>query len=123
MKELLLVCKSISSNHPFVCLSIHLPIYTSIHLYTNPSIHRYTNPSINLSVYTPIHLYSNPLIHLFISLSLSLTHTHTHTHTHNGTPALFACALSVPHSFSQPVSMRDYYISMLTIETDRLTDR
>jgi hypothetical protein len=76
LKILLLVCKSISSNNPFIYLSIHLsPIHSSI----------------------------------FSSLSLSLTHTHTHTHI--GMPALSACTLSVPHSVSQSVSMRDYYIN------------
>jgi hypothetical protein len=75
-----MVCKSISSNHPFIypsiCLYIYLTILLSIcpftYLYINPSIHLsiytpinlYTYPSIHLSIYRPINLYTNPYIHL-----------------------------------------------------------
>ncbi len=114
----------------YIYLSIHLPFYTSIHLYTIAlihlsictPIHLYTNPSIRKSVYTQIYLYTNPTIHQsidpFIQISLSL-------------PLLHCCPLSFPSqfslshtllahtlcvrskrsSFSQSVSMRDYYIN------------
>ncbi len=68
LKNLLLVCKSISSNHPCIYLSIHLSDYTSI----------------NLPIYTPIHLYINLTIHqsidpfFHLSLSLSLLHCRLH---------------------------------------------
>jgi hypothetical protein len=132
-----LVCKSISSSHPFICPSIHLPIYTPIHLYTNPLIHLSIYTAVHKSIYKPICLYTNPsilqsidpFIHLSLSLSLSslsllslslssLSHTHVQWHTRT------FCLRSKRSSFSQSVSMRNYHIDndsigfMVTVSCD-----
>ncbi len=140
----LLVCKSISSNHPFIyptihlfAISIHLSIYPFTYLYINsftylyinppihhsinPVIHLYTNPSIHQSIYTPIHIYTNPLIHLFISLSLSLSLLYCHPLSF---PSQFYlthwhartfCMRSKRSSFSQSVSQSACVLIILFI--------
>jgi hypothetical protein len=83
----LLVCKSISSNHPFIYPTIHLFVYPSIHLPIYISIHIYTIPLIHLYTYPSIHQSIEPFIHLSLSLSLSLS-------------LLLCCPLSFPSQFS-----------------------
>jgi hypothetical protein len=112
---------SIHLSHLSIYLSIHQSIYTPFHLSIYRPFHLSIYPSIHQSIYTPTHLYTNPSIHKsidpFIDLSLSLSCTvalflfplNSLSLTHIGMPALSANALSVPHSVSQSVSIRDYY--------------
>jgi len=110
----LLVCKCISSNHPF--------IYPTIHLFVSPSIWLSIFPSIHLPIYTSIHIYTyhcSVALFLFplnsLSLSLSLSHTHTHTHWHARTfclrsksaslrvhPLSFLSQFSLTHTLARP---------------------
>jgi hypothetical protein len=108
----LLVCKSISSNHPFIYPTIHLfaiSIHLSIHIY--PPIHHSINPFIHLYTYPCIHQSIDPFIHLSLSLlhcrplsfssQFSLTNWYARTF----------CVRSKRSSVSQSVNMRDYYIN------------